>query len=287
MTQGAGILATLRPARGSLRVTLARWLLWIGAPLAGAAYARRALESTVAREPYFTGASAALDIAQLLEFARRLRPALLVLVAGAALSWIALQFLTAGALLRLERGKPERLSLWRALWDGGSRALLPYLRVALVAGVSSGLGAVALARAFGALGEHGEAAGWTGKTLVRDLPLARALLTLLWVSFVGVFAFWLRVLLVRERRPRVRVAAWRALRLCAHRPLAALAFHWGVGAGTLAAQGAVLLAWQESARAAPSSPWLALWLAVLLASAYAWQWRLRAALRLVRSDGRP
>jgi hypothetical protein len=276
---GGEILGTLRPARGSLRVTLARWLLWVAAPLAGVQHAQRALEGSVARQPYFADPSVSLDLLQLVELVRRLSPALLALAACAALSWLLLQFLTAGALIRLERGKKERTTLWRAVWDGGSRAFLPYLRVAAVALVLSGLGTCALSRAFGSLADHGEGAGWTGRTLVRDLPLARALLTALWVTSVGVFAFWLRVLLAREQRPRVRVAAWRALRLCARRPLAAVVFHWGVGATTLAAQGAVLLAWEM----APGARWLAVWLAVLLLSAYAWQWRLRAALRVLQS----
>jgi hypothetical protein len=281
VTRGSEVLTTLMPARGSLRIALARWLLWLAAPLGGVSHARGVLESSVAREPYFTGAPAALDVGQLLELARRMRPALLALAASALLLWLLLQVLTAGALIRLERGRPERISLWRACWDGGSRALLPYLRAALLAAVLAGLGAALLSRIFAWLASHGEVAGWTGKTLVRDLPLARAVLTGLWVSVVGIFAFWLRVLLARERRPRVRVAAQRALRLCLRRPVSALAFHWVVASTTLAAQGAVLLAWQGAAEPSPASRWLAVWLAVLLVSAYAWQWRLRAALRVL------
>jgi hypothetical protein len=278
------VLATLRPGRGSLRVTLARWLLWIAAPLAGVRVARQTLESSIAREPYFADPSAVLGVVHLVSLARRLWPALLALAVSAGLAWIVLQLLTAGALLRLERGRPERTSLWRAIWDGGSRALLPYLRVALAAALLSGLGAFALARGFDWLEDHGERAGWTGKTLARDLPLVRALLTGLWISLVGVFAFWLRVLVVRERRPRVRVAVRGALRLCLRRPLAALAFHWSVAVATVAVQGAVLLAWQAAAEPAPAGgAWLGLWLAVLLASAYAWQWRLRAALQVLRA----
>jgi hypothetical protein len=284
VTRGAGILATLRPARASLRVTLARWLLWIATPLAGVRAARETLESSIAREPYFADPSAALGIVHLVSLARRLWPALLALALGAGLAWIVLQLLTAGALLRLERGRPERTSLWRAIWDGGSRALFPYLRIALSAALLSGLGALALARTFGWLEDHGERAGWTGKTLMRDLPLARVLLTALWISLVGVFAFWLRVLVARERRPRVRVAARGALRLCLRRPLAVLAFHWSVAVATLVVQGAVLLAWQAAAEPAPPGRWLGLWLVVLFASAYAWQWRLRAALWVLRAS---
>lgn len=281
MTRGGEILATLPPARASLRIALARWLLWIAAPLGGVRYAQRVLESSVAREPYFVAASGALDVVELIELARRLRPALLALAASALLTWLLLQLLTAGALIRLERGRRERVSLWRACWDGGSRALLPYLRVACLAAALGALGAGLLSRIFAALAEHGEAAGWTGRTLVRDLPLARALLTGAWVTLVGIFAFWLRVLLARERRPRVRVAAGRALRLCVRRPFSVLCFHWVVAVATLAAQGAVLLAWQDAPSPAPAPRWLAVWLAVLLLSAYAWQWRLRAALRVL------
>ncbi len=280
MTRGGEVLATLRPVRGSLRVTLARWLLSVAGWLAGVSYASRTLAS-VAREPYFTAAPAALDVVQLLELARRLRPALLAFAAVALGTWLLLQLLTAGALIRLERGRRERVSLWRACWDGGSRALFPYLRVALVAGALGASGSVLLARLFEWLAQHGEVAGWTGKTLARDLPLARAVLSGVWISVVGIFAFWLRVLLVRERRPRLRIAAAQALRLCVQRPSSALAFHWAVAAATLAAQGAVLLAWQAQAAASPAPRWLAVWLALLFVSAYAWQWRLRAALRVL------
>jgi hypothetical protein len=278
----ASVRTALRPVRGSLRIALLRWLLWIAASLPGVWLTRAALARTLAREPYFVD-TPALDAVQLLELSRRLRPMLASLLVGVALSWIALQFLTAGAALRLDPERRERLSLWRACCDGGSRTLLPYLRIALLAATLGTAAWLALGRGFTALADHGEIAGWTGKVLMRDLPLARAALSGMLLSTFGVFAFWLRIGIAAEGHARVRVVARRALRLCVRRPTAALAFHWLVAVSTLGAQAGVLLAWRTSTGAPSTSLWLALWMAVLLVSAYAWQWRVRAALGLWRS----
>jgi hypothetical protein len=276
--------ATLRPVRGSLRVTLARWLLWIAAALPGVGLTREALGRDVARLPYFVD-SPDLDLVQLLELARRLQPLLPPLLLGVGVSWLVLQFLTAGAALRLDRARRVRLSLWRACCDGGASAWLPYLRIALLAAALSAIGWLGLARGFDALSHHGELAGWTGRTLVRDLPFARGVLSGLWVSLVGVFAFWLRMGIAAEGHARVRSIARRTLRLMRRRPAAALVSHWIAAVATLGVQAAILLAWRTSTSDAPAtSLWLALWTTGLLASAYTWQWRVRAALELWRSE---
>ena len=121
--------------------------------------------------------------------------------------------------------------------------------------------------------EHGKVALWTFRTQFL-LQAGRGLATLCWLTLVGVFAWWCRVIVVADQRRRVR-RLWTVVpRLWWRHPIVALVLHFLLALGSLFAAAAVIFFWRQSSGGARG--WAVLWLLVLAGLSFLWHWRLRA-----------
>lgn len=273
------VLQAARPVEGSLRLIVSRWVLWILSALPGVVVARGTLEETIGRRPYFVDAPDPLSPERLIRLMSDMSGAVWgALAAGFAVAWLANLLLTAGAVEVLSRAPGDRVRVWRSVFDTGTRSIWAYLRIAIVAAVLIALGTLAMGAIFDRVGEYGDLAGWTGKTLAFTLPLTRALLFFSWAAIVGVFAWWCRVIVVAQPCRQVHRLPLKVLRLWLRHPLQGLLFHLVLGSLAVAASAPVLYGWRQSAAA--SAGWIVLWLLMLLLQAFVWHWRLRASCRL-------
>jgi hypothetical protein len=106
------------------------------------------------------------------------------------------------------------------------------------------------------------------------LRLGRGLATICWLTLVGVFAWWCRVIVIADERRRVR-RLWSVVpRLWLRRPVGALLAHFILALAALLGGAGVLFAWRQSPAGAVG--WTLLWLVVLAGLSLLWHWRLRA-----------
>ena len=267
-------LAGLRPVRGSGRLMALRWLLFVAAALPALALGLRGLGEAVANRPYFATAPDPLPFIPLARLLARLPGSVWVgLLAAVVVAWVGNQLLTAGAVTVFGTAGGGRARIWRTVFEAGSRYLWAYLRIALTALVVAAVGARLIGAIGGRLLAHGQHELWTMQSRLL-LQAGQGLATLCWLTLVGVFAWWCRVIVVADERRRVR-RVWTVVpRLWRRRPVGALALHFLLALGGLLAGGAALFAWRQSG--AGATGWALLWLAVLAGLSFVWHWRLRA-----------
>jgi hypothetical protein len=271
-------LEAVRPVPGSLRLIGLRWLLWIVAAAPGAAATIAGLAEGPARRAFFADAPRPLPIVHLAAWTQEIPGAgLALLLGGACFAWLGNLMLTAAAVRLLAEAPAGRARVWRSIFDEGTRAIWPYLRVSVLAVVWAAIGLRLIGLIFERLADHATLAGWTGGASLITLNTWRILLALLWLSIVGAGAFWSRVIVVDDDRHFVRRMHGIVPRLFARRPLGGLVMHVLVSLGALAACAAVLAAWRQSPGASLGL-FVLLWLMGLLLQAWVWHWRLRACL---------
>lgn len=205
--------------------------------------------STAAHQPYYTEVQGRLPLFHLLRLLHDLPLGSLAALTGLAvvLALLGEQILVAGGLEWLERargGRAEGRAL-RAVLTGGARWLLPMLRVVLLAASCAGAGLIAIRWVFDLLADHGELAGWTGRTQLLVLPAMRLLVSVLWLSFIGAWAFWCRVLMVADGRRTVRTAWLLSLRVIRRRPVRAPLFFITMTMAGQVGAGVVLVIWRQ------------------------------------------
>ncbi len=271
----------LRPVPGSVKLMTLRWLLFVVAALPGLAAGIGGIGESLANRPYFVEAPDPLPMFPLFRMLGRLPGSVWgMLVLAAVVAWLGNLLLTAGAVALFGTASDGRPKVWRTVFGAGTQVLWAYLRIALIAVVLAALGA----RIVGAIAErlldHGSQAQWTlhAKFLVQ---VGRGLATLCWLTLVGVFAWWCRVIVVADERHRVRRLLTVVPRLWRRRPVGALALHFLLALGGLLAGTGVLFAWRQSSAGALG--WTLLWLAVLAGLSFLWHWRLRSG-RLLWSN---
>lgn len=264
----------LRPVPGSWTLMALRWLLFVAAALPSLAVALTVLGDGIGDRPYFADAPdpmPALTLVRLFEEA----PGSVwgVMALAAVLAWLGNLLLTAGAVTLFGTASGDRPRVWRTVFAAGSRYLWVYLRIVLLALVLALLGARLVAFAAEHLGDYGARALWTMRARYL-LVVGRVLATVGWLTLVGLFGWWCRVIVVADERRRVRRLLTVVPRLWWRRPLGALLLHYLLALAALAGGGAVLSGWRQS----PGSGlgWGLLWLAVLAALSFVWHWRLRA-----------
>lgn len=264
----------LRPVPGSLRLMALRWLLFVLAALPGLAAASVAIGRSVANRPYFAEAPDPLPLLPLISLLGRVPgPVWGTLALAAIAAWAGNLLLTAGAVAIFGAPRGDGPRVWQAVFGAGTRALWAYLRIALTALVLALLGARIIAAIADRLLDHGAHAMWTMRSLFL-LQVGRGLATLCWLTLVGVFAWWCRVIVVADERRRVR-RLWSVVpRLWRRRPVRALLLHFVLALGGLLAGAAALFAWRQSS--AGATGWALLWLVVLAGLSFLWHWRLRA-----------
>ena len=268
-------LEGLGTVKGSFRLVIMRWTLWILAGTPGVLIGLGALGDTVGRRPYFTEAADPLPVFELVRLAGAIPGAVWgALTAGVVGAWLGNLLLTAGAVEVLGRTRETKVRVWRTVFETGTRTFWVYLRLALLGAVLIFGGAKLLGVIFDRLVDHGAAAGWTGQSLARTVPLVHGVLLLTWATLVGVMIWWCKVITVADERRLVRRLPLMVLRLWWRRPLQGVVFHVVLSVVTLFASAAVLFGWRQSA-AGPAG-WIVLWLVVLGVMAFVWHWRLRA-----------
>ncbi len=268
-------LAGLRPVRGSARLMALRWLLFVAAALPALVVSLRSLGAEIANRSYFSTAPDPLPMVPLGRLLDRLPGSIWgALLAAAVVAWAGNQLLTAGAVTLFGTAGGGRARVWHKVFEAGGRSLWAYLRIALTALVLAALGARLIGAAGGRLLDHAQQELWTMQARFLIL-IGRGVATLCWLTLVGVFAWWCRVIVVADERRRVRRVWTIVPRLWRRRPLGAMALHFLLALGGLLAGGGALFAWRQSG--AGVSGWALVWLAVLAGLSFLWHWRLRAS----------
>lgn len=283
------VRAGLDLVRGSLALIVLRVGLLVLAGLPALLVAIVGIAAGPARQPYFTEVQGRLPLFHLLRLVDELPGAFGgMAVLAVLLAILGEQVLVAGGLTWLEPDGAIREGScpWRTVLGRGWRWLGPMLRVLLLAALFAGAGLAAIHRLVEALLEHGEVAGWTAHTLMVLLPLLRVLLGVLWLSFVGAWAFWCRVLMVADDRRRARSAWVLVARVLRRRPFSSILLYVLV---TLLGQlvgGVVLAIWRQGppTQLAGAVCWSGSWLLVLALQAFLWHWLLRAARLLYAQE---
>jgi hypothetical protein len=281
ITRGAKLVS------GSLPLILMRALLLVMTGLPMLAVSWSTLAGGAARRPYFTDVQGRLPAIHFLRFIDEM-PSLGGPIAAALLiGLLGEQVLLAGALAWLDPKSARRGPTFGPTLRVGFSWLGPMLRVTACAAVLSSLGVWGIDKLIDRIVLHGDVAGWSGRTLVLVMPLVQAIATLLWVSLVGAWAFWCRVVLVAGDRRRVRTTALLALKVFARAPARGPLFFMLVTIGCFLGSAAVLIVWRQlPPRTIEGVAFLAVvWLVALLAQAWLWHWLLRAA-RLLYADAR-
>jgi len=243
------------------------------------------LAARTASRPYFVsdGPLPAVRLLRLFDGFSLWLPATLI----SLLIWIICdQLLTAGALKYLEPGESaKQRGPTRVIAKHGPAHLWPFLRLLPLALLANVLGLWAIRAGFVWLAAKGDAAGWTAQTLTFTLTALEGAALLLWFSFVGAWAFWIRVLTVADGRRRVRRSALLVLGVWRRSPLrAGLAFILAPIIVVLAT-GIVLFFWRQAApRGAVIALHAAIFAAVLFLRIYLWHWMCRAARSLYGRD---
>jgi hypothetical protein len=258
-----------------LRLFLLRWLSVVLLGVPGFLGAASAIGDSAGRSPFFTESPRPMPIFEILFWGRRIPGLAWAAVAASGLAvWLAGLFLTAGAARVLQPNAAERGSVWRAAIDAGSRAFLPYLRIAACAALAIAAMNVLLRFADRRLTDHAVTASWTGQAML-ELYAGRGVLLFAWATLVGVLAFWSHVLVAADRRRLVRRLIRLVPGVILRRPGRALFAQMAAGTLSLAIGGVTLALWLQTRHARPLL-WLALWVITLAAQSALWLWRVHA-----------
>lgn len=272
----------LRPVPGSIALMALRWLLFVVAGLPSLAVAISGIGARVGSHTYFTEAPDPMPMVPLSRMLEAIPASISgILLVTALLVWFGNLMLTAGAVAIFGRTGSSSPRTLATVLESGSRSLGAYLRIAFVSLFLALLGTRLITLLSGRIMDHAREALWTLDARF-DVQLLRVLATVSWLTVVGVFAWWCRVLVVADDRRRIRRTWLLVLRLWWRRPLSALVSHFLLALGTLLAGSWILFAWRQSP--AGYAGWALLWLALLVALAAIWHWRLRAGQLLWSSD---
>ena len=273
----------LRPVPGSYKLMALRWLLFVAAALPVLGAAMGGIGDGLADRPYFADAPDPLPLAPLMRMLGRVPgPVWGMLLLAPAAAWLGNLMLTAGAVALFGAPGGGRPRIWRTVFAAGTRSLWAYLRIALTAVVLAAIGARLIAVIGDEIHDHARQALWTMRS-VFFLQVARGAATVCWLTLVGVFAWWCRVILVADERRRVR-RLWTVVpRLWRRRPFSALVAHFLLSLAALLVGSLVIFSWRQSP--AGGSGWSLAWLVVLAALSFLWHWRLRAGRLLWSSPG--
>jgi hypothetical protein len=271
----------MRLVPGSGRLMALRWLMFVVAALPGMAAGLGGIGESIGNRPYFSAAPDPLPLIPLVRMVELVPgPVWAALLLAAVTAWVGNLLLTAGAVTLFDPARRGRPRIWRMVFDAGANNLWAYLRISLTALVLVVVGARVIAMLAEQILEHGQVAGWTMRSRFM-LHVGRGLATVCWLTLVGVFAWWCRVIVAADGRRRVR-RLWAVVpRLWWRRPFAALLPHLLLALFALLAGSWVLYLWRQSS--AGTIGWALSWLTVLAGVTLLWHWRLRSG-RLLWSE---
>ena len=234
------------------------------------------LSGGAARQAYYTAHDmgvGALPLVRVERLLSGLSPVFFVAAALGALAAVILDLLlTAGAIATLDDENRDSRRIGVVLRRGATH-LAPVLRILVMAVVGMAAGAGLIDLVFDRIDVHGHRAHWDAARMYGLIPLARTMLTLLWISLVGALSLVCRVVTVCDGRRVVRRSLILTLQVCWRHPIRALATFSIVTLIVEAIAGLVMVGWrlpiaEGTGQAAVRS---VLWLAMLFVQAWVWR----------------
>ena len=272
------IVELCKPVRGTWRVVMSRWGLYVFAMVPGLFVLTGELNDSVGLRPHFQDLQLPLDIGNVsLLSAELFGGGTALLMLGVIVIWVLqLVWLGGATLLFNSTDGQVKQKLFRPGWQFLGR----YVRIAmfsLVVVVAAHMGIKSL---FAMLSARSEIEDWALQTSMIDLNVWRVGMLFVALTLIGTFAFWVRIITVAENRRDLRRLPMKIIRLFLRRPVAALLFQFAAIALVLSLQAVALVCWRQSSG---GLLWPLLWAVSLFFAAWVWQVRIRAALGVLKS----
>ena len=272
------IVELCKPAKGTWRVVMSRWGLYVFAMIPGLFVLAGELNDSVGLRPYFQNLQLPLDIVNLQLLAAELfGGGTAILMLGVAVIWVLQLVWLGGATLLFDSANDQaKQKLFRPGWQFLGR----FVRIAifsLIVIVAAHMGIKSL---FAMLSARSEIEDWAFQTSMIDLNIWRIGILFVALTLIGTFAFWVRIITVAENRRDLRRLPMKVIRLFLRRPVAALLFQFAAIALVLSLQAVALVCWRQSSG---GLLWPLLWAVTLFFASWIWQVRIRAALGVLKS----
>jgi hypothetical protein len=267
-----------KPVKGTWRVVMSRWGLYVFAMVPGLFVLTGELNESVGLRPYFQNLQLPLDIVDAYLLAAELfgGGTTILMLGVAVICVLQLVWLGGATLLLNSADNQAKQKLFRPGWQFLGR----YVRIAifsLVVVIAAHLGIKSL---FAMLSARSEVEDWAFQTSMIGLNVWRAGVLFVALTLIGTFAFWVRIITVAENRRDLRRLPVIVIRLFLRRPVAVLLFQFAAIALVLSLQVVALVCWRQSSG---GLLWPVLWAVTLFFASWVWQVRIRAALGVLKS----
>jgi hypothetical protein len=273
------VVELCKPVKGTWRVVLSRWGLYIFAMVPGLFVLTGELNESVGLRPHFQDLQLPLDVADVSLLAAELfGGGTAVLIFGVIIIWVLQLVWLGGATLLFSSAESQaKQKLFRPGWQFLGR----FVRIAIFALIVIVAAHMGIKYLFGMLSARSELEDWAFQTSMIDLNVWRARVLFVALTLIGTFAFWVRIITVAEGRRDLRRLPMVVIRLFLRRPLAALLFQFAAIALVISLQAIALVCWRQSSG---GLLWPLLWAVTLLFTSWVWQVRIRAALGVLKSS---
>ncbi len=273
------IVKLCKPVKGTWRVVLSRWGLYVFAMVPGLFVLTGELNESVGLRPHFQDLQLPLDVVD----AYLLLPELFgggttILMLGVIFAWVLQLVWLGGATLLFSSAESQaKQKLFRPGWQFLGR----FVRIAIFSLILIAAAHMGIKSLFAMLSARSEIEDWAFQTSMIDLNVWRVRLLFVALTLIGTCAFWVRIITVAEGRRDLRRLPMAVIRLFLRRPIAALLFQFAAIALILALQAIALLCWRQSSG---GLLWPLLWALTLFFTSWVWQVRIRAALGVLKSS---
>jgi hypothetical protein len=273
------VVELCKPVKGTWRVVLSRWGLYIFAMVPGLFVLTGELNESVGLRPHFQDLQLPLDVANVSLLAAELfGGGTALLIFGVIVIWVLQLVWLGGATLLFNSAESQaKQKLFRPGWQFLGR----YVRIAIFALIVIVAAHMGIKYLFGMLSARSELEDWSFQTSMIDLNVWRARVLFVALTLIGTFAFWVRIITVAEGRRDLRRLPMVVIRLFLRRPVAALLFQFAAIALVISLQAIALVCWRQSSG---GLLWPLLWAVTLLFTSWVWQVRIRAALGVLKSS---
>jgi hypothetical protein len=273
------VVELCKPVKGTWRVVLSRWGLYIFAMVPGLFVLTGELNESVGLRPHFQDLQLPLDVAGVSLLAAELfGGGTALLIFGVIVIWVLQLVWLGGATLLFSSAESQaKQKLFRPGWQYLGR----FVRIAIFALIVVVAAHMGIKYLFGMLSARSELEDWAFQTSMIDLNVWRARVLFVALTLIGTFAFWVRIITVAEGRRDLRRLPMVVIRLFLRRPVAALLFQFAAIALVISLQAIALVCWRQSSG---GLLWPLLWAVTLFFTSWVWQVRIRAALGVLKSS---
>jgi hypothetical protein len=273
------VVELCKPVKGTWRVVLSRWGLYIFAMVPGLFVLTGELNESVGLRPHFQDLQLPLDVAGVSLLAAELfGGGTALLIFGVIVIWVLQLVWLGGATLLFSSAESQaKQKLFRPGWQFLGR----FVRIAIFALIVVVAAHMGIKYLFGMLSARSELEDWAFQTSMIDLNVWRARVLFVALTLIGTFAFWVRIITVAEGRRDLRRLPMVVIRLFLRRPVAALLFQFAAIALVISLQAIALVCWRQSSG---GLLWPLLWAVTLFFTSWVWQVRIRAALGVLKSS---